>query len=136
MASTISRVTALTGILGVNARQVCRFKAKIWLPYAYKFYHYNTSVISNNYIITVVSQWLDTLKKQRILIFIKKQKKKTTTCFLCLPLLLILQYFFSLYWFKMLLLLLLLFAIFGINNFTCNFLKGYTGSHCQTGVSP
>ena len=22
----------------------------------------------------------------------------------------------------------------GINNFTCNCLKGYTGSHCQTGV--
>ena len=22
----------------------------------------------------------------------------------------------------------------GINNFTCNCLKGYTGSHCQTGM--
>ena len=52
--STTSRVTALRGILGVNARQVCRFEAKIWLSYIYKFYHYNTSVISNNYIITLV----------------------------------------------------------------------------------
>ena len=31
MASTISRVTALKGILGVIARQVCSFEAKIWL---------------------------------------------------------------------------------------------------------
>ena len=22
----------------------------------------------------------------------------------------------------------------GVNNFTCNCLKGYTGSHCQTGI--
>ena len=38
------------------------------------------------------------------------------------------------YWLKLLLLSLLFFANFGINNFTCNCLKGYTGSYCQIGV--
>ena len=33
MASTISRVTALKDILGVIARQVCRFKGKIWFSH-------------------------------------------------------------------------------------------------------
>ena len=75
MASTISRVTAFRGILGVNARQVCRFEAKIWLSYKSKFPHYNTSVTSNNNIISVVLKWLHTWKKQRILIFNKKKKK-------------------------------------------------------------
>ena len=54
MASTILRVIALRGILGVTARQVCRFEAKIWLSYQYKFYNYNTSVSSDNDITTIV----------------------------------------------------------------------------------